>query len=48
MVSKAPTSMRCHINREITKAAIAGCIARDGGVWTGREFTAETAGATSA
>jgi uncharacterized protein len=38
MVSQAPDSMRCHINREITKAVIAGNIARDGGVWTGREF----------
>jgi radical SAM protein with 4Fe4S-binding SPASM domain len=36
MASKAPTSMRCNINREITKAIIAGYIERDGGVWTGR------------
>jgi uncharacterized protein len=37
MVSKAPTSMRCNINREITKALIAGYIERDDGVWLGRE-----------
>jgi uncharacterized protein len=38
MVSSAPASMRCHINREITKALIAGYIERAGGVWTGREL----------
>lgn len=35
MVSKAPDSMRCHINRELTKAIIAGWIERCGGVWLG-------------
>jgi uncharacterized protein len=36
MVSAAPTSTRCHINREITKALIAGYVERDGGVWSGK------------
>ena len=34
MVSSAPTSMRCQINREITQALIVGAIERGGGVWT--------------
>jgi uncharacterized protein len=37
MVSTAPNSVRCHINREITKAIIAGSIEREGGVWMWRE-----------
>jgi uncharacterized protein len=37
MVSKAPMSTRCKINREITKALIAGYIERGGGVWMGRQ-----------
>lgn len=37
MVSIAPTSMRCDINREITKSLIIGHIERAGGVWTGQE-----------
>lgn len=35
MVSSAPDSMRCHINREITKSLILGYIERGGGVWHG-------------
>jgi uncharacterized protein len=38
MVSSAPSSVRCHVNREITKALIASNIEREGGVWTGREL----------
>jgi len=38
MVSNAPTSIRCRINREITKAMIAGYIERAGGVWMGEDF----------
>lgn len=37
MVSAAPTSVRCHVNREISKALIAGRVERGGGVWTGSE-----------
>ncbi len=35
MVSSAPSSARCHINREITKALIAELIEHGGGVWQG-------------
>ncbi len=35
MVSSAPDSIRCHINREITKSIIAGYIQNSGGIWTG-------------
>ncbi len=35
MVSSAPDSIRCHINRELTKSVIAGYIQKSGGIWTG-------------
>jgi uncharacterized protein len=41
MVSVAPTSVRCHVNREITKEFLASYIERDGGVWIGRELAAD-------
>jgi uncharacterized protein len=48
MVSGAPASMRCHINREITKAMIAGYVERAGGVWMGGDSEAVISGATPA
>ncbi len=37
MISKAPTSKRCHVNREITKALIADYIERGNGIWMTRD-----------
>jgi uncharacterized protein len=36
MVSKANTSVRCHVNQEITKEIVAWYIAQGHGVWNGR------------
>jgi uncharacterized protein len=37
MVSQAPDSVRCQINRRITKAIISGWIERFDGVWSGQD-----------
>lgn len=47
MVSSAPASIRCYINREITKAMITSRIDRAGGVWTRGESEPEISNATS-